>query len=333
LTRKAFSPLFEGLGFNVSIKSFDPKRHAGIFGFLKLLNSILRGGYSHVADMHDVLRSRIIRTCMRMMFKKVASIDKDRSERNAFIAKKSMDVPLRHITLRYMDVFEKLGFFAELSYTNYFEFKERSFYPLRTVTKEKTGNWIGIAPFSKHVGKIYPIEKMEKVVSALAANPDNHLFLFSSNGKEEKTIEQWTQKYPGTVSVSGKLNLENEMILISYLDVMISMDSANMHLASLVEVPVVSIWGATHPSLGFYGYNQDPVNAVQVSLECRPCSVYGQIPCAYGHYNCLKRIKESAILKKVQKILAAKPVEEAALSGDESREQDGGQKLAEVQEV
>jgi ADP-heptose:LPS heptosyltransferase len=104
----------------------------------------------------------------------------------------------------------------------------------------------------------------------------------------------------------GKLNLEKELLLISYLDVMLSMDSANMHLASLVQVPVVSIWGATHPSLGFYGFNQDLNNVVQIDLDCRPCSVYGNLPCQRGDYVCLERISEDLVISHIHKVLEQK---------------------------
>lgn len=84
------------------------------------------------------------------------------------------------------------------------------------------------------------------------------------------------------------------------------MDSANMHLASLCNVPVVSIWGATHPSLGFYGYNQDLNNAVQLDLPCRPCSVYGENPCIFSgdeEYKCLKSINIEDILSRINRII------------------------------
>ena len=90
---------------------------------------------------------------------------------------------------------------------------------------------------------------------------------------------------------------------MSHLQVMISMDSANMHLASLVNTPVVSIWGATHPYAGFMGWNQRYENAAQVELDCRPCSIYGNKPCLRGDYACLKNISPEQIISKVESLL------------------------------
>jgi ADP-heptose:LPS heptosyltransferase len=87
---------------------------------------------------------------------------------------------------------------------------------------------------------------------------------------------------------------------MSHLDLMLSMDSANMHLASLTGVPVISIWGATHPYAGFMGYGQNPDNAIQTSLPCRPCSIYGNKPCMSKDYACLNDIRPETVLEKIQ---------------------------------
>lgn len=307
LTRKAFSPLFENLGFNVAVRAFDPNKHGSILGLFKLTNSLVAGGYTHVADMHDVLRTKVIRSALKLQFKKVAYIDKGRGDKEKMISDKNTYPPLKSMVNRYMDVFEKIGYPAEMSFTNFFEFRTRSLYHLRSiVSDEKTGKWIGIAPFAKHKGKVYPLHKMEKVIQALANNPEYKIFLFGLGETERTVMRAWIDKYDNIVDISGKLNLESELLLISYLDVMVSMDSANMHLASLVEVPVISIWGATHPSLGFYGFKQDPDNAVQIDLDCRPCSTFGDLPCARGDYACLNNIPESDIIERVEKVLSDK---------------------------
>ena len=90
---------------------------------------------------------------------------------------------------------------------------------------------------------------------------------------------------------------------MSTLDIMISMDSANMHLASLVGIPVVSIWGATHPYAGFMGWGQSIDNAIQIDLPCRPCSIYGNKPCMRGDYACLKNISPEQIVEKVEAVI------------------------------
>jgi ADP-heptose:LPS heptosyltransferase len=81
------------------------------------------------------------------------------------------------------------------------------------------------------------------------------------------------------------------------------MDSGNMHLASLYGVPVVSIWGATHPFAGFYGFGQDHSNAVQADLYCRPCSVFGNKPCYRGDWACMHMIEPRQVIDKVDDVI------------------------------
>jgi len=97
----------------------------------------------------------------------------------------------------------------------------------------------------------------------------------------------------------GKYKLVEELQFISGLDVMLSMDSAGMHLASLCNVPCVSIWGATHPYSGFVGFGQENNPQIQLDLPCRPCSVYGNKSCRYKDYRCLFSIE----IEKVVKVL------------------------------
>ena len=104
----------------------------------------------------------------------------------------------------------------------------------------------------------------------------------------------------GRVGAVGRTSgLAAELELMRGLDVMLSMDSANMHLASLVGTRVVSVWGATHPYAGFLGWGQRAEDCVQKDLPCRPCSIYGSKPCRYGDYRCLNSITPEEIVKAV----------------------------------
>lgn len=304
MTRKAFAPLFENLGFNINVLPLDVKgRHKGTLGLFRAIRRVSTLGFSHVADEHDVLRSKIIRCLMKATGRKVVTIDKGRREKKEMIGSKSLQPPLKHMMQRYQDVFDKLGFPAPMTFNNIFDFTPRDFTKLKSIAQSKSGKWIGIAPFSKHKGKIYPLDKMEKVVEKLSEKADTTVFLFGAGQEEGKVISLWASKYPKVVNTMGKLNLERELLLMSYLDVMLSMDSANMHLASLVQVPVVSVWGATHPSLGFYGFRQSTDNIVQIDMECRPCSVFGDLPCQRTDYACLERITENMVIDRIDRVL------------------------------
>lgn len=308
MTRVAFVPLFENLSFNIVPIPVDTKgKHKGFIGLLKLVFSSLFSGYTQVADVHDVLRSKIIRWLMMLSGRKVRHIDKGREEKRKMIESKVLQPPLAHTTERYLKVFIDLGFPAEITFHSILDFASRDLSALGSIVGEKKGTWIGIAPFARHKGKMYPEDKMEAVVKALSEKDETEIFLFGAGLHEKEVLGQWATRYKHVTDLSGKLSLDKELLLMSYLDVMVTMDSANMHLASLVRTPVVSVWGATHPSLGFYGYDQDIANAIQIDLPCRPCSVFGDLPCVLnGSYDCMKGISEQMILDKIQEVLNRK---------------------------
>lgn len=146
---------------------------------------------------------------------------------------------------------------------------------------------------------------MSLVVDTLSQRAGTRLFLFGGGGYERDILEEWACEHPHNVtSLAGKrYGFAKELALLSHCDVMLSMDSANMHLASLVELPVVSVWGATHPYCGFTGWHQNPANEVQADLPCRPCSVFGNKPCQRGDYACLRGIDYHAIVQRLDNVI------------------------------
>ena len=120
--------------------------------------------------------------------------------------------------------------------------------------------------------------------------------------KEEAVVNGWCKEFPGVISFLGKTNFNGELRLISHLDTMVCMDSANMHMASLAGTPAVSIWGATSPLAGFLGWNQKIEDCVQLPLDCRPCSIFGNKPCLYGDYRCMNIPPEQVAAKIIEKL-------------------------------
>ena len=310
LTAPFFRPFFreiEGIEFvDIDVK----KRHKGFWGVFRLYRDI-RKKYKidMVADLHDVLRTKLLRKLFLLRGTQVASIDKERDEKKALTdLENKVFRQLKTTHQRYADVFVRLGFDVGVP-----EKSERKSLPIPSAVREAAGDratdgkskWIGIAPFAQHRGKIYPHDKMEAVIRMLAEeySGDIRLFLFGGGREEREAAEAWERRYPEIYSVIGKIGLGEELDLIANLDCMVSMDSSAMHMASLVGTPVVSIWGATHPYTGFLGLGQSPDNAVQIDLPCRPCSIYGNTPCVKGDYPCMNGIPPRAVVEKVKNVL------------------------------
>jgi ADP-heptose:LPS heptosyltransferase len=173
---------------------------------------------------------------------------------------------------------------------------------IKQISGEKQEAWIGITPFAQHTGKIYPEEKMETVLELLQQYKVK-VFLFGGTPRDKAVSEEWERTFDNVTSTVNRLNMQQELQLISNLNVMLSMDSAGMHLASLRGVPAVSVWGATHHFAGFLGYGQSEEHIVADDIACRPCSVYGNKPCFRKDYACLHNITPDVIVNKLLKFV------------------------------
>ncbi len=297
MTPSFLQPFFRGIERLEFISPDFKGRHKGLRGLLRLSAEL--GRFDMVADLHDVIRTKMLRKVLCLRGAKVVHIDKGREEKKALVALENKKlVQLKTTIERYRDVFLKLGFDIPP-----IAVPPRVKYTMSPETAKLAGEhnytWIGIGPFAQHQGKIYPLDQMERVIANLSTRENVRLFIFGGGPIERKYSERMEQKYPRVTSVIGRIKLGQEMELVSNLDLMVSMDSSSMHMASLVGVPVVSIWGATHPYAGFYGLGQDPKNAIQLDMACRPCSIYGNRPCAYGDYPCMKNITPEQVVEKV----------------------------------
>ena len=295
LSREMARPLFEQMPKNVHFFAADLNgRHKGLLGLCRLWRDAHLSDFDYIADFHNVLRTWWLRAegCLRR--KKIAKNDKGRKGKRA-LTRQNNKVLVQQTTSfeRYAKVLEELGFpikpqFNRLDYSAFCE--------MQKATNEA---WIGIAPFAKHPAKVYPLEKMEQVIKALSERENTTIFLFGGGEKEKRQIAELCNKFPNVKAAQSQHGLAGELALMGQLDVMLSMDSANMHLASLVGTRVISIWGGTHPYAGFLGWNQNPNDCIQVDLPCRPCSVYGNKPCLRGDYACMNGIAPSQIIERL----------------------------------
>lgn len=285
VSRKNFEALFAGIP-NVTFKGVDLDDYKGLFGLRKLSNELIREfNPDCIANLHDVIRTKVLDRIYRRKGLKVFKINKGKEEKEHLTDVWNLEkVQLKRTVERYADVFREMGFKVELSHQ------------LRPVSEQKSG--IGFAPFAQHKGKMLPLEKSYELVRILAQK--HTVYFFGGGKKETETLEKWEAEIPNTKNLAGKLNLTQELNYIAGLELMISMDSANMHLASLVGTRCISIWGATHPYAGFLGFGQSEDDVIQVKdLSCRPCSVFGDKECYRGDWACLEEFNIQKVVDRV----------------------------------
>ncbi len=309
LSRSFARPFFDDLAPNVDFMEADLKgEYHGVKGLNALYRRLTAKQFTKIADLHSVLRSEYLRMRFTMGHYRVEHINKHRRQRRALVSynnkeRKQLPTPFEN----YAEVLAKLGFPVRLEFRSIFppEGGNLNMLPAIIGPKKNFQKWIGIAPTAAHPGKCYPAPLMRQVVEQLIVKyPQARIFLFGRGRMEDQLFSQWCSEMPQCVYVSQHLeHMHQELILMSHLDVMLSMDSANMHLASLTATPVVSVWGATHPYAGFVGWNQPQENIIQADLDCRPCSIYGKRPCRRGDLACMNMIRPEQIVERIEQIL------------------------------
>ena len=303
VTKKNFTPLlYEFKKLDILELDFNG-RHSGFKGIFALYKDIKELNPFGIVDLHGSMITNILRLFFffsSILYKK---IHKGRIERKSLTRKNNkVLVPLTPVIHRYGDVLRKIGFPVDLS--------DHEF-PLKFITPKKFNNsffnsklkWIGIAPFAKHVGKIYPLDLTQKVISFLQR--ENQVFLLGSDGDEEKKLQVWEKAYSNVHSLAGKYSFIDQLKIISNLDIMISMDSANGHIAANYDIPVITIWGVTHPYAGFSPWNQNSERSILSDRSLYPLiptSVYGNI-CPEGYENCMRTITPEKIIEVVKKTM------------------------------
>lgn len=285
VSRQNFQDLFAGIP-NVIFKGINLDDYKGFFGLNRLANELIKEFKPDlIANLHDVIRTKVLDKIYRRKGLKVFKINKGKEEKERLTDVWNLNkVQLRKTVERYADVFREMGFKVELSHQ------------LRPAPINKSG--IGFAPFAQHQGKMLPLEKSYELARILAQK--HKVYFFGGGKKETETLEKWEREIPNTYSLSGKLSLAEELNKISELELMISMDSANMHLASLMGTRCISVWGSTHPYAGFLGFGQSEDDVVQIEdLTCRPCSVFGDKECFRGDWACLEELDVQKIVEKI----------------------------------
>lgn len=295
------APLFEGTERLVFHPAALKGKHRGVAGLWRLYKELTAmQGYTALADLHNVLRTQILRRFFTFSATAVAVINKGRKEKKELTRLRYKKLrPLKSTFQRYADVFAALGYPVLLQGAG-------SLLPAPSqpevvkLARQQGQRLIGIAPIAQYAEKTYPPEQMKAVVERLAGRGDCAIFLLGGKA-EQPLFTQWEAAFPAVTSLAGR-GLAAELAVIAHLDLVVSMDSANMHLASLYGVPVVSVWGGTHPYLGFMGWKQSLQNAVQIDLPCRPSSVFGNKACP-NRGACLNGISPEMIYQKISVLL------------------------------
>ncbi len=304
LSKPFFKPLFDTIPQVSFFAAQVNTKHKGILGLLKLYRELKKEKITHVADFHNVLRSKILRALFIFDGKPSIFIDKGRAEKKALTrTKNKIFKQLKTSHQRYADVLNKLGFTLDLSNPtpiNKIKLAEK----ITLYTGLKKDTWIGIAPFAAFKGKVYPLQLMEEVIEEMASKGFK-IFLFGGGKREIEILNTLENIHDSIVNLAGKLSFKEELEVIGVLDLMVAMDSGNAHLAAMQQVKTITLWGVTHPYAGFAPFDQPDDYSVVSDLEKYPkipCSIYGN-KVANGYENVMETIAPTKVIEKIMYVL------------------------------
>lgn len=306
LTRGNFGPLFSEIP-DVTVFEADVKgRHKGIFGLWRLYRELKDIPIDAIADLHNVIRSKVLKFFFRNRDLPFVQIDKGRKEKKLLTAWRKKDIyPLQSTHERYADVFRNLGFDFNPNISDILP---------RIAPFDLTAKWlqngelknVGIAPFAAFKGKMYPSGLMEEVIKKLNNTNQYKIFLFGGGASEKQQLQYLSDRYSNCINATSVLSFSDELVLISNLDLMVSMDSGNAHLAAMYGVPTLTLWGVTHPFSGFLPFGQDIHNALlsdRVQYPFIPTSVYGN-KYPKGYEQAIATIDPQDVINKIHAMLS-----------------------------
>ncbi|MGE8340559.1 MAG: glycosyltransferase family 9 protein [Flavobacterium sp.] len=301
ISRPFFKPFFDGIP-NLEFFAFDEKeRHKGFPGLLRLFKDVKKLKIDAFADLHNVLRSKIVSLLFALSGKKRATVDKGREGKKELTRDENKIFrQLPTMFERHAKVFEELGFPLDLSKPQFPEKAVLSSDVLDIIGNENQ-KLIGIAPFAQYDSKVYPLDLMKEVIEKLAENKNQTILLFGGGKKEIEILDSLAQPFENVINMAGKIKFQQELQLISNLDVMLSMDSGNAHIAAMLGVKVITLWGATHPYAGFLPFNQSLENALtsdRNQYPKLPTSVYGN-KIVEGYEDAMRTILPQQVVDKV----------------------------------
>ncbi|PRP67793.1 glycosyltransferase family 9 protein [Nonlabens agnitus] len=302
LSRKRFLSFLSQIPGITLIEADVKGDHKGILGLRRLSKQLKEQEPDAIADLHNVLRTKILRSFMRKPIK--STIDKGRAEKKKLVNDPQFFQPLKSTIERYQDVLSKLQLPVELLATDVLP---RQSIPMKvnSLVGDHDYRWIGIAPFAAHASKALSLHKAQELTSSLLALGNVKLVLFGGGTAECKQLEIVAGTQSNVFNLAGFMSFEEELAMISNLDAMIAVDTGNGHLAAMYGVPIITLWGNTHPYAGFVPFAQPKENQITVDREqfpLVPTSIYGnKIP--DGYENVMETIDCTAVVERLREIL------------------------------
>ncbi len=275
------------------------KKKSGIKGFSKLIRKLRKAKYDILISPHRSFRSSLISYFSDA--RKKISFDKSAL---SFLYNERVKYELgMHEIQRNLSLLNPVGISEknilppELFISNAIKTKISEYLKAKNIHMEN--KFICIAPGSVWFTKRYPKEKFTEFCDLLL---EKDFKIFLTGGTADKSISEFILKNTinkNVIDTTGEFSFKESAELISRAELLITNDSAPLHLANAVGTKVFAIFGATIPAFGFYPYGKEDRIFETDGLKCRPCSIHGGNECPVKTFVCMKKILPESVISSI----------------------------------
>ncbi len=283
LTKKLYKDIFQFFPVDLELLFLED-----FCSLRELAKFIDNNKFDYIFDIHNNLRTNLLKF---------------------FVKQKIYSYKKKHLYRKYKIMFhkKKVDFYVYQQYFSVFRDYENIDYPKLELKRnipfelDKNVIKIGIHPGASNLTKMWNIENLVSLINLLIEK-DFFISVIYSN-KEEFIIKELKNIFGDQINYKFTGNSLKELFEeIQKQNLMITMDSGASHISYSFGIPTISLFGATHPSLGFVSDIKEN-NFLTINEKCSPCTLHGQSSCPKKHFNCMKKLLPEMVFDKVIKIL------------------------------
>lgn len=295
LTKQTYAPLLSDNPYLTRVIGITPESTV-----MELAAQIRQVGYTHLLDLHDSVRTRLLRALVPGRW---SHYPKHRLARAALIyTKRNHYGDVRQVAERYFDAAEDLDVVPDGAPPDFF---------LAQDAEKDVADWlehvgvgpdrplIALAPGAAHATKRWPVEYWRELLHRLGKQGFETVIV---GGQEDASLAAALTSAASdrVVSAAGRFGLQGTGALLRRAAGLVSGDTGVMHMATAVGTPVVALFGPTVKPFGFFPYSSR-AEVLELDLSCRPCSSKGGPRCPLGHHRCLVEISPNQVYETLRR--------------------------------
>ena len=297
-TKEQYRELFES---NRHITRIDTlPMDAGFLELLRLRRRLAAGRFEIIIDAHNVIRSNFLYRTLYAPGK--TQLGKDQVRKLSLI-RAGKDLYRNTVSMkdRYLDLLAALGsdvpdVSTRLEPPPEAEAEADALFEANRLTGRPV---VALAPGARWDTKRWPARNFSETAAAMSGRGYGVLVI---GDESEREICRIAASAGGCTDACGRLSLMATASVLKRASILVTNDSAPLHIAEAVGTPVVGLFGPTVRQFGYFPLLNDSI-VLEKDLECRPCSRNGSRPCHIAARDCLDTIDSSEVLSAIDLVL------------------------------